>query len=370
MGCFTFQALIIFNISLFCEIARRRALRLPAVAQPPFSFATNANAEPICVAARVRGKKRQNIFYDDRGYPNQLHEFDVILHNIDGGTILRKRKHPALPINKVDPSYFIPYNKAAHGAILRRFINLSHLPTGIQQQVYQLLQKYWSIFDNKGQFVPIKDYQCVINTGTARPISVKNIHYGLHRTPIMRKCIAALKKIGHIRQVHDSEWQFKALLMPKPYQEHICNITDFVWQFCVNYIRLNQVTHPIVYSIPRCDSAVNLTFSNGQWVWLWDAPLGYHQIGISPCSQDKLAFAGPDATKWTYNIMPFGPISGPPTFTAFIHDLDSTWKDLARQHGIVIDKDTNTNIIVDHIFSYAKTLTLALTYMECQLKVA
>ncbi len=67
--------------------------------------------------------------------------------------------------------------------------------------------------------------------------------------------------------------------------------------------------------------------------------------------------------------MPFGPINGPPTFIAFIHDLDSTWKALAHKHGIVIDKDTNTNIIIDDIFSYAKTLTMALIYMECQLEI-
>jgi hypothetical protein len=240
----------------------------------------------------------------------------------------------------------------------------------IQQQVYRLLQKYWSVFNDKGQFAPVKDYQCVINTGTARPISVKKIHYGPCKTPIMRKCIVALEKVGHIHQVHDGEWQFKALLAPKHHQEHISNIADFVWRFCVIYIPLNQVTRPVVYSIPCCNSAVNLTFGNGQWVWLWDAPSGYHQIGVSPCSQDKLAFAGPDATKWTYNVMPFGPINAPPTFIAFIHDLDSTWKDLARQQGIVIDEDTNTNIIVDNIFSYAKMLTSALIYMECQLKVA
>ncbi len=41
-----------------------------------------------------------------------------------------------------------------------------------------------------------------------------------------------------------------------------------------------------------------------------------------------------------------------------------------QTHGIVIDEDTNTNIIVDDIFSYAKMLTIALIYMECQLKVA
>jgi hypothetical protein len=67
--------------------------------------------------------------------------------------------------------------------------------------------------------------------------------------------------------------------------------------------------------------------------------------------------------------MPFSPVNGLPTFIAFIHDLDSTWKDLAHKLGIVINKDTKTNIIVDDIFSYAKMLTIALIYMECQLKV-
>jgi hypothetical protein len=82
--------------------------------------------------------------------------------------------------------------------------------------------------------------------------------------------------------------------------------------------------------------------------------MGYHQICALPCSQDKLAFAGPDATKWTYNVMLFKPIYGPPTFIAFIYDVDSTWKALACKHGITIDENTNTNITVDDILSYAK----------------
>ena len=35
----------------------------------------------------------------------------------------------------------------------------------------------------------------------------------------------------------------------------------------------------------------------------------------------------------------------------------------------MIDKDTNTNIIVEDILSWAKSLLIALIYMECQLKV-
>ncbi len=97
---------------------------------------------------------------------------------------------------------------------------------------------------------------------------MKKIQYGPRETPIMRKCIAALAKIAHIRQMHDGEWMFKALLAPKPHQEHISNIANFVWWFCINYIPLNQITRPIVYLIPHCDSAVNLTFGMGQWIWL------------------------------------------------------------------------------------------------------
>ena len=68
--------------------------------------------------------------------------------------------------------------------------------------------------------------------------------------------------------------------------------------------------------------------------------------------------------------MPFGPINGRPMFIAFIHDVDSTWKELARENGIVIDDDTNTTIMVEDIFSYPKTMVMALLYMECQLRVA
>jgi hypothetical protein len=179
----------------------------------------------------VRGKKHPNVFYDDRRYPNQSNEFDVLLHNIDGGAILHKRKHPFPPLDDIDPKFFAVYDEATHGANLGKQLNLSHLDSTIQDKVYCLIQKYWSVFNDKGQFVSVKDYQCVINTGTARPIAVKKIHYGLRETPIMRKCISALEKLGHIRQIHDGEWLFKTLLAPKPHQEHISNISDFVWRF-------------------------------------------------------------------------------------------------------------------------------------------
>ena len=125
----------------------------------------------------------------------------------------------------------------------------------------------------------------------------------------------------------------------------------------------------IAYPIPRCNSAINEEFGQGVFFWLWDAPMGYHQLAIALASQEKLAFQGPDAIKWTYTIMLFGPTNGPATFITFIHDIDSQWKAMAQQKGLIIDDDTNTKIIINNIFSWAKSLSMALIYIECQLRV-
>ncbi len=137
----------------------------------------------------------------------------------------------------------------------------------------------------------------------------------------------------------------------------------------MNYIPLNQVTRQIAYPIPCCNRAVNLAFDIALFFWLFDAPTGYHQLDISPESQEKLAFQGTDTIKWMYTVMPFGPTNGPATFIQMIHDLDSAWKDLGTGSGISVDYNTNTNIIVDDIFNWALSFDSALQYMECQLRI-
>jgi len=115
--------------------------------------------------------------------------------------------------------------------------------------------------------------------------------------------------------------------------------------------------------------AVGMAFGSSKFLWMYDAPMGYHQLSVLQETQEKLAFQGPDAIKWTYTVMPFGPTNGPATFIQMIHDLNSTWKALAMELGITIDDDTNTNIIVEDIFNWAKTFQAALLYIEFQLRI-
>ncbi len=107
----------------------------------------------------------------------------------------------------------------------------------------------------------------------------------------------------------------------------------------------------------------------GSWIWLYDAPMSYHQICALKEMQEKLAFQGSDAIKWTYNVMPFGPTNGPATFVTMIHDVDSMWKETAKSEGINVGSFVNTTIIINNIMNWAKSFEVVLKYTVCQLPI-
>jgi hypothetical protein len=94
-----------------------------------------------------------------------------------------------------------------------------------------LIEKYWSVFDNKGVFDTVKNCKCAIDTGDAKPIAIKKILYGPKEIPIIWNSIAAREKVGHLQQIHDRHWLFKVLLAPKPHQKHMQH-----QQVCVEHL--------------------------------------------------------------------------------------------------------------------------------------
>ncbi len=154
-------------------------------------------------------------------------DYNHVLHDVDGGPILHKLRHPKPDLSApMDPLYYLPFIPEKHEAIMKHDMDLSHLESNLQERIYNIVRRHWSVFDKKGVFVPVKHYECVIDTGNSRPIAVKKILYGKRETVIMCKCIAALAKVGHIRQITDGGWIFKALLAAKPHQEHVRCIDD------------------------------------------------------------------------------------------------------------------------------------------------
>ena len=105
---------------------------------------------------------------------------------------MRKLKHPAPDLNApVDPAFYSEFIPEEHEAQMRQEVDLSHLDPDLQEKIYSLIREFWSVFDSKGIFAPVKYYKCIIDTGDARPIAVKKILYGELETVIMQRLVTS-----------------------------------------------------------------------------------------------------------------------------------------------------------------------------------
>jgi hypothetical protein len=209
------------------------------------------------------------------------------------------------------------------------FDNFKHGASATQEDINAIIviiKKYWDCFCGEGARRTILGYEFAIDTGSATPVCCKEPQYGPHETKIIMEHIAALKHNGWIKPCK-GPWGSMIVLAPKPHQEHIENIEDFVWRMCVSYRRLNSITKPFQFPIPRCDDAIDiLGVCIGVLLFIaLDAKQGYHQIAVKHSDMEKLAFFAPDGLKYCYTVMPFGPTNAPAFYTCMMTQFKTEW---------------------------------------------
>ena len=287
--------------------------------------------------------------------------------------MIRKSTQPPLTDNDCNPEFTsIEFDPARDQAYLDKNLQIGdHVPPEIKQRIINLVKKFWCTFYEENVKIPITGYKCVIDTGDARPTVARNIRYGVHETPIMQQAINALLANDQICVDVDSSWLSKAVLAPKPHQEEVSNISDFIWRFCINYIAVNHVTQIWSYFIPRCDDAVEHGFGKASIFFLLDAFSGYHQIRMEENSSKKTAFAGPLGRKYRYLVMPFGLVNAPTVYTIMIYDMKDNWDSKAAvKFHLHVDEDNNTTIIINDTFGFVTSYDNGLNYLEAILTIA
>ncbi len=89
---------------------------------------TNDSVSPICVTPKPKCRsKAWNVFYDNRGFPDQSDEFNHLLHNIDGRVILRKKKHPHPPLDINNSTFNYIFDESLHAEKIKSMLSLNHL---------------------------------------------------------------------------------------------------------------------------------------------------------------------------------------------------------------------------------------------------
>ncbi len=83
----------------------------------------------IWVAPKPKHRKRMsNVFLDDRGFPDQSNKYNHMLHDNEGGPILRKLRYPGPNLDDdVDPAFYAPFVPVKHEDQMRKNLDLSHL---------------------------------------------------------------------------------------------------------------------------------------------------------------------------------------------------------------------------------------------------
>ena len=78
-----------------------------------------------------KGRKRQNVFYDNWGLPGSSDLVDRHMHGVNDGRIIRMWRFSPLPQDHVDPAFKCNFIEKEHGPNLENELDLSHLSAGV-----------------------------------------------------------------------------------------------------------------------------------------------------------------------------------------------------------------------------------------------
>ena len=85
------------------------------------------------------------------------------------------------------PAFGKYYDEAKHGQIFKEELNVDHLSPLQESILTAVAKKHWRVFSKKSVTTPVKDYECEIDTGDAKPIRCKNPSFGPLETHLVEK---------------------------------------------------------------------------------------------------------------------------------------------------------------------------------------
>ena len=106
----------------------------------------------------------------------------------------------------------------------------------------------------------------------------------------------------------NSSWSSPCILVPKP---------DGTSRLCTDYRRVNSVTVPDSFPLPRIDDCVD-RIGSAAYVSKLDLLKGYWQVPLTSRASEISAFVTPDNFV-QYTVMPFGMCNAPATFQRLVN---------------------------------------------------
>jgi len=172
-----------------------------------------------------------------------------------------------------------------------------------QGEMTNLLRKWKKVFSSHDE-----DFGCTgvvkhqIPTGTAPPSRERYRPVPPSLYTELRILLQNMLDSGVVKE-SASPWAAPIVLVKKK---------DGSWRFCVDYRRLNAVTHKDAYPLPRIEESLT-GLKSARWYSTLDLASGYWQVEMDPADREKTAFTTPFGL-YEFERMPFGLCNAPATF--------------------------------------------------------
>uniref|UniRef100_A0A674PAM1 Gypsy retrotransposon integrase-like protein 1 n=1 Tax=Takifugu rubripes TaxID=31033 RepID=A0A674PAM1_TAKRU len=178
--------------------------------------------------------------------------------------------------------------------------SLSHLSSEHSEEIKSLISEFSSLFTDKLSCTDLLEHD--IDVGDSRPIRQRFYRVSPEKNKILEESVQYLLSNG-LAEPSFSSWASPCLLVRKP---------DLSYRFCTDYRKVNAVTKPDSFPLPRIDDCVDQVGA-ARYVSKFDLVKGYYQIGLTPRAQEISAFITPSGL-FSYKVMAFGLRNGPATF--------------------------------------------------------
>lgn len=193
-----------------------------------------------------------------------------------------------------------------------------------RQAITRLLERMKSAFSKRPGRTNLAEM--TINTGTAKPVFAPSFRVPHALKDTLRQEVAEMQKAGLVLPSR-SPWGSPVILVPKK---------DGTKKLCVDFRKINTLTTPDPYPIPRIDAMID-ELAGASFISVLDMTKGYWQVPVAPESQPKMAFVT-SFGKFEFKVMPFGLTGAPAVFQRLMNEVlaDMTGKVAAYMDDVVI----------------------------------